>query len=45
MNVIFCPSSAGSLRPTVLALVSSIGLVHLTAREVHVVLHVTFIHT
>ena len=31
-NVIFCPSSAGSTKPTAKALVSSIGSPHLTAR-------------
>ena len=42
--MIFWPSSAGSVRPTAIALVSSIGLVHLTAREVHVVLYSYIIH-
>ena len=32
VNVIFCPSSAGSIRPTAIALVTSIGLIHLPAR-------------
>ena len=33
MNVIFCPSSAGSAYPRAIALVSSIGSPHLAAVE------------